>query len=67
MNETTSGDADDIMLSLTAAAAYLGVSRSTLYRIIDDGRLPALRLRKTRRVRVSDLEKLKEESWNRTA
>lgn len=67
MNQTQSADSDDIMLSLTDAATHLGVSRSTLYRIIEDGRLPALKLRKNRRVRLADLEKLKEESWGHPA
>ncbi len=38
------------VLSLTAAAAYLGVSRSTLHRMLRDGQITASRVSPGRRV-----------------
>jgi excisionase family DNA binding protein len=45
-----------------AAAKMLGVSRSTVRRIIDDGRLPVRRLPSgVRRIRREDVERLARE------
>jgi len=39
-----------------AAAAYLGIRLRTLYRLINDGRLPAYRPARVFRVRKADLD-----------
>lgn len=48
------------LLNMTSAAAYLGVSRSTLYRLITRGEIIPVIIPSTslQRIRVSDLEKL---------
>ena len=40
----------------TDAARYLGIKPRMLYRLIDDGELPAYRVGRVIRLRVSDLE-----------
>jgi excisionase family DNA binding protein len=43
-------------LGTTEAAHYLGLTPRTLYRLIDDGALPAYRIGRVIRVRVADLD-----------
>lgn len=43
-------------LTAGAAAGRLGVSRAELYRLIDEGRLPAYRIRRSIRLLVADVE-----------
>ncbi len=43
-------------LGTTAAARYLGITPRTLYRLIDQGRVPAYALGRVYRVRQSDLD-----------
>lgn len=43
-------------LSTDEATSYLGVSAATLYRLVDEGRLPAYRPSRSLRFRLSDLE-----------
>ena len=43
-------------LGTPAAAAYLGIRLRTLYRLINDGRLPAYRPARVFRVRKRDLD-----------
>jgi len=43
-------------IGTTEAAKYLGVVPRTLYRLIDEGALPAYKLGRVLRVRVADLE-----------
>src|ERR1700712_1298897 len=51
---TESGSED--LLNITEIAAALRVSKMTVYRVIHDGRLPALRLGRSLRVYRGDLE-----------
>lgn len=47
------------LLTIRQCATYLGVSESTVWRLIDDGELPTVTIRKRAvRIRPSDLEKL---------
>lgn len=46
-------------MSTAAAAAHLGVTSRTLYRVIDVGRLPAYRFGRVIRVRRVDVEALR--------
>jgi len=43
-------------LGTTAAARYLGITPRTLYRLIDQGRVPAYALGRVYRVRQTDLD-----------
>ncbi|HUP75609.1 MAG TPA: helix-turn-helix domain-containing protein [Acidimicrobiales bacterium] len=43
-------------LGTSDAANYLGLRAATLYRLIDEGRLPAFRMGRVIRIKVSDLE-----------
>lgn len=43
-------------LGTTAAARYLGITPRTLYRLIDQGRVPAYALGRVYRVRRADLD-----------
>ena len=43
-------------LTATQAARRLGISRIELYRLIDEGRLPAYRIGRVVRLLVSDVE-----------
>lgn len=47
-----------LLLSVAAAAQELGVSRTTAYRWIQTGELPAVRLGGRLRIRRSDLDEL---------
>lgn len=47
---------DGEWLGTTDAARYLGVVPRTLYRMIDEGRIPAFKLGRVIRVRRSDLD-----------
>ena len=47
---------DDVCLSTTEAAHRLGITPRTLYRFIDDGRIPAYRFGRLIRVQVVDHE-----------
>ena len=50
-----------LLLNMGQAAAFLGVSRTTLWRLIQDGRLPKVELRRDSfRIRREDLEALVE-------
>ena len=56
---TVSGDKAAFFLSMTDAATYAGVSRTTLYNLIQMGRLkPVELLPGFRRIRRSDIEAL---------
>jgi excisionase family DNA binding protein len=44
------------LVTLPAAARLLGVSRSKLYELVAAGELPTVRIGRSRRVAVSDLE-----------
>ena len=43
-------------MSSTAAAARLGITPQALYRMIDDGAVPAYRVGRVIRLRVADLD-----------
>ncbi len=47
---------DDGWVGTTEAAKYLGVVPRTLYRLIDEGAVPAYKLGRVLRLRVADLE-----------
>lgn len=47
-------------LSVLEAAAYTGLSRSTLYRLMMAGVLPSFKLGARRLIRLSDLDRLLE-------
>jgi len=49
-------DADPTWLGTTAAARYLGITPRTLYRLIDQGHVPAYALGRVYRVRRADLD-----------
>ena len=49
-------DPQPTWLTARDAASRLGVSRAELYRLIDDGRLPAYRIRRSIRLLVADVE-----------
>ena len=53
-------DGDQIVgpdwLGTPDAAKYLGLRASTLYRLIDEGLLPAFRMGRVIRIKVSDLD-----------
>ncbi len=48
--------ADDELLTTQAAADVLNVSRQYLVRLVDGGRLPAVKVGSHRRLRASDVE-----------
>ncbi|MGA2929364.1 MAG: helix-turn-helix domain-containing protein [Solirubrobacteraceae bacterium] len=50
-------------LSIPQVAKRLQLSRATIYRWIDEGRLPALKLGKNIRLRADDVEQLLAASW----
>jgi excisionase family DNA binding protein len=45
-----------LLVTVDEAADALCVSRATIYKMLDDGRLPSLRLGRSRRIRRGDLE-----------
>jgi excisionase family DNA binding protein len=47
-----------ITVSVREAGRALGVSRATIYRLIEDGDLPSYRIRNRTLLKVSDLESL---------
>jgi excisionase family DNA binding protein len=47
-----------ITVTVREAARALGVSRATIYRLIEDGDLPSYRIRNRTLLKVSDLESL---------
>ena len=47
-----------ITVTVREAGRALGVSRATIYRLIDDGDLPSYRIRNRTLLKVSDLEAL---------
>lgn len=49
-----------LALTVAETAASLGVSQRSIYRLIDRGELPTVKVGKRRLVRVEDLEKLLE-------
>lgn len=49
-------DAPPDWLGTTAAARYLGITPRTLYRLIDQGRVPAYALGRVYRLRRADLD-----------
>ena len=49
-----------LLLSVTRAAALLGVSRSTLYQLVSSGRVSVVRLGRAVRVPRRELERLAE-------
>ncbi len=54
-----------MLMNMGQAASFLGVSRPTLWRMIDDGRLPKLELRHNSfRIRREDLEAIVEQREN---
>lgn len=56
MAEEEDTDEDAGWLGTTEAARYLGVVPRTVYRMIDEGGIPAFKLGRVIRVRTSDLE-----------
>ena len=51
--------ADEEMLTTQAAADMLNISRQYLVRLVDSGRLPAVKVGSHRRLRASDVEAFK--------
>ena len=49
-------DGDEVWLSSKAAAEHLGLHHRTLYRLIDEGQLPAYQFRKAIRLRRCDVD-----------
>ena len=54
-NITGAGDPDVRTVNATDAAKRLGVSRPTIYRMMDDGKLETISLRGIRRIRLSSI------------
>ena len=54
-NITGGGDPDMRTVNATDAAKRLGVSRPTIYRMMDDGKLETISLRGIRRIRLSSI------------
>jgi excisionase family DNA binding protein len=54
--------ADTSWLGTPEAAERLGITQRTLYRLIDDGQIPAYRMGRVFRVKESDLETFLEQS-----
>ena len=50
--------AGPLLLSVTRAAEFLGVSRSTLYQLVAAGRVPVVRLGRAVRVPIREVERL---------
>lgn len=44
------------LLTIPAAAGLLGVSRSKLYELLAEGALPTVRIGRSRRIAIADLE-----------
>ena len=54
---SASASGDQIRLvTIPAAAQLLGVSRSELYELLGEGALPTVRIGRSRRVAIADLE-----------
>lgn len=52
-------------LSITEVAELLGVSRPTIYKMIQEGEIPALRLRRRYVIPVEELDNwMRIESWS---
>ena len=49
-------------ISSAKAAEHIGVALTTLYRLVDDGKIPAYRPGRSLRFRVSDLDAFLEET-----
>lgn len=49
---------DEKLLSIQQAAALLGLTKKTLYAWTYQGKLPAFKVGRSKRVKLSDLEKL---------
>ncbi|MDG2022964.1 MAG: helix-turn-helix domain-containing protein [Actinomycetota bacterium] len=49
-------DSADLWLSSKEAAKQIGITSRTLYRFIDEGRLPAYRLGRVIRLKTSDVD-----------
>jgi excisionase family DNA binding protein len=50
-------------MTVTEVAAYMRVSRMTIYRLVNDGTLPAIRIARSFRVHVDEVDKYVER-WN---
>lgn len=48
---------EDRLLTLSQLAKYLNISRRTVYRVLKDSSLPAYRVGKHRRFKMSDIDK----------
>ena len=46
----------DVILTVPQVAAYLKLSRAALYRLVQTGQLPPIRIGKSRRIRRDRLE-----------
>ena len=44
------------LVTIPAAATLLGVSRSKLYELLGEGELPTVRIGRSRRIAIADLE-----------
>ena len=55
-DESTSSNLKVQWMSSNEAAEHLGVTTATLYRFIDEGRLPAYRMGRVIRLKESELE-----------
>lgn len=53
---------EDRLLGVTEVAKRFSVSDQTIYRWIDDGLLPVVKVRRLLRIRQSDVDRLLEES-----
>lgn len=53
----------DDLLDVTTVAKLLSVSKMTVYRLIEDGRLPAMRIGRMFRIPRSTLDSYLNSSW----
>lgn len=51
---------DDKLITVTELASRWGVSRQTVYRIVNDGELKIVRIRGQFRIRMKDVEEYEE-------
>jgi excisionase family DNA binding protein len=54
---------EDQLLTVGEVCGAMRVSNMTVYRLIKSGQLPAIRVGKNFRIRVSDVDKSRSERW----
>ncbi len=60
-------DVKPILVGITEAATMLGLGRSSIYRLINDGKLDPVRLGGRTLIRIADIERLVERATEEQA